>query len=190
MKVMSYNARGLGGGEKRVEVHRLVQEKYPLVLCIQESKLSKVDDFLIKEIWGDVPCCYSYQPSVGAFVGLVNVWDISLIEVWSSMSFGHVLIINGRVILTSEEVVIFNVYASCELVDKRNLWDKLTSLVIAKNDTCLCVCGDFNSIQNSDERKGRGTMFRQADEEMFNKFIEDKLDQFLLSEKLCEVWPN
>jgi len=33
MKVLSYNVRGLGGGEKRVEVRRLVQEN---ALCIQE----------------------------------------------------------------------------------------------------------------------------------------------------------
>jgi len=38
MKVISYNARGLGGGEKRVEVQRLVKEKNPFVLCIPESK--------------------------------------------------------------------------------------------------------------------------------------------------------
>ena len=33
MKVLSYNVRGLGGGEKRVEVRRLVQEKQPLGWC-------------------------------------------------------------------------------------------------------------------------------------------------------------
>lgn len=66
MKILSYNVRGLGGGEKRVEVRRLVQEKCPFVLCIRESKLRVVDDFLIKSIWGDAPCSYSFQPSVGA----------------------------------------------------------------------------------------------------------------------------
>jgi len=30
MKILSYNVRGLGGVEKRVEVRRLVQEKQPL----------------------------------------------------------------------------------------------------------------------------------------------------------------
>jgi len=44
MKILSYNVRGLGGGEKRVEVRRLVTEKNPFILCIQESKLILVDD--------------------------------------------------------------------------------------------------------------------------------------------------
>lgn len=33
-----------------MEVRRLVQEKNPYVLCIQESKMSHVDDFVIKAI--------------------------------------------------------------------------------------------------------------------------------------------
>jgi len=52
MIVLSYNVRGLGGAEKRAEVWQLVREKHPSVLCIQESKLSVVDDLLVKSIWG------------------------------------------------------------------------------------------------------------------------------------------
>jgi len=48
MKVLSYYVRGFGGGEKRAEVRRLVQDQCPFVLCIQESKLRYVDDFMIK----------------------------------------------------------------------------------------------------------------------------------------------
>jgi exonuclease III len=50
MKVVSYNARGLGGGEKRVEICRLVNEKHLFVLCIQETKMSVIDDWFIKSI--------------------------------------------------------------------------------------------------------------------------------------------
>lgn len=44
MKIISYNVRGLGGGEKKVEVRRLVNEKHLFVLCIQETKWNLVDD--------------------------------------------------------------------------------------------------------------------------------------------------
>jgi exonuclease III len=53
MKIISYNVRGLGGGEKRVEVRKLVLEKHPWVLCLQESKLSTVNDLVVKSFWGD-----------------------------------------------------------------------------------------------------------------------------------------
>jgi len=214
MKVISYNVRGLGGGEKRVEVRRFVQENNPFVLCIQESKLSIVDEFLVKSIWGISPCGFSFQPSVGASGGLLTVWDSSLIDVWSSMSFAHVLIITGRVILIGETIVIINVYAPCEPVAKKELCERLVPVIISKNDSCLCVCGDFNSIRSRDERKGRGMVFKQVEADIFIKFIDDsllidfplcvrlytwyrgdgvsmsRLDHFLLSDNWCEAWPN
>jgi len=214
MKVLSYNARGLGGGEKRVEVRRLVQDKSPFVLCIQETKLSSVDDFCVKTLWGANSYGYSYQPSVGASGGLITMWDSTRINVWSSASFDHVLVSIGTIILTGEDVVIVNVYAPCETVAKNIMWGRLTSYVLSKKASCLCVCGDFNSVRSIDEHKGRGTCFRQTDTDMFNKFIEDsqfidlpicgrlftwyrgdgitmsRLDRFLLSDKWCERWPN
>jgi len=81
--------------------------------------LGFVDDFLVKSIWGNAPFGFSFQPSVGASGGLVTVWDSSLVDVWSSMSFAHALVIIGRVILTGEIIVVFNVYTPCEPVAKK-----------------------------------------------------------------------
>jgi hypothetical protein len=197
-----------------VEVQKLVSEKQPFVLCIQESKLRIVEDVLIKSLWGETACGYSYQPSVGASGGLVTVWDTSCVTVWSTMSYSHVLVIKGLIVRTAEEFVIINVYAPCDLVAKQALWESLSPVVANNNDVCLCVCGDCNSVRNPDEKRGRGTVFRQFDANLFNKFIEDnflidlpicgrlftwyrgdgvsmsRLDRFLLSPKWCEVWPN
>ena len=157
-----------------VDVARLVNEKNPFMLCIQESKLSVVDDLVIKALWGDGPN-YSYQPSVGASGGLVSVWDSSCVNVWSSMNYGHVLVIKGTVIRSAEDFVIMNVYAPCDSMAKKDLWDNLTSIIANCNDSCLCVCGDFNSVRNVEEKKGRGSVFRQVDADLFNNFTDDKL---------------
>jgi hypothetical protein len=61
-------------------------------------KLSVIDDFLVKSLWGGAPCGYSYQASVGASGGLVTIWDTSVVEVWCT--FRHTLVIEGRVITT------------------------------------------------------------------------------------------
>ena len=73
MKILSYNARGLGSFEKRAEVRNFIREKHPFVVCLQESKLGMVADYIIKSVWGDVGCEYSYQASVGASRGLLTV---------------------------------------------------------------------------------------------------------------------
>jgi exonuclease III len=36
MKIASYNVRGVGGFEKRIEVRRVVADKKSFVLCLQE----------------------------------------------------------------------------------------------------------------------------------------------------------
>jgi exonuclease III len=214
MKVLSYNARGLGGGEKRAEVRKLVQDRQPMVLCLQETKWQVVTESMINNIWGDAPRDFSFCRSVGASGGLVTVWDTSRIVVWSSMCYGNVLVIKGKVISSDEEFMIFNVYAPCDLAAKREMWGTLKSKVLNNNDVNVCVCGDFNSVRGEDERKGRCTVYRQADASAFNDFIDSsylidlpicgrlftwykgdgvsmsRLDRFLLSEKWSETWPN
>jgi hypothetical protein len=102
----------------------------------------------------------------------------------------------------------------CDSEAKRALWDKMSPMVANNTDVCLCVCGDFNCVRVPEERKGRWTVFRQADANLFNNFIDDnflidlpicgrmftwyqgdgvsmsRLDCFLLSAKWCEFWPN
>jgi len=48
MKIISWNVRGFGSFEKRREVKQLVREKNPFILCIQETKLAIIDDFVCK----------------------------------------------------------------------------------------------------------------------------------------------
>lgn len=51
--------------EKRKEVKELVKEKIPFVLCLQETKMQLIDDFLCTSVWGQSNHDYSYSPSVG-----------------------------------------------------------------------------------------------------------------------------
>lgn len=53
MKIMSYNVRGLGGRVKKRVIRELVQKEDVGVLCIQESKVVKVELRLCGELWGD-----------------------------------------------------------------------------------------------------------------------------------------
>jgi len=114
MKIISLNVRGLGSFEKRREVRNLVREKNPFILCIQETKLAIFDDFVRNNIWGDACVGYSFRPSLGASGGLVTLWDSKEVDVWSTISFDHVLVIVGRFLSSGELFVVLNVYAPCE----------------------------------------------------------------------------
>jgi hypothetical protein len=58
----------------------------------------------------------------------------------------------------------------------------LLNFVINNNDANLCLCGDFNSIRSTEERRGRGSFTRQHDSDIFNKFIDEA---FLVDMSIC-----
>jgi len=121
MKIISWNVRGLGGFEKRRETCHLVRDKKPFILCIQKTKLAVLDDFVCKSIWTDDCVNYSFQPSLGASGGLVTLWDINEVEVWSTFSFDHVFVILGWFLKSNELFFLFNVYAPCDVARQQAL---------------------------------------------------------------------
>nr|ABD32574.2 Endonuclease/exonuclease/phosphatase [Medicago truncatula] len=182
MKILSYNVRGLGSFEKRAEVRNFIREKNPFVVCLQESKLSMVDDYIINSIWGNVGCEYSYQASIGASGGLLTVWNPLLVEVWCTITFRYVLIIKVKVLSTDQDFIIANVYAPCDTLAKQDLWVRLSQFLTANGDVNVCVCGDFNYVRSEEERRGRNVVFRQVDADNFNNFIDIS---FLIDLPIC-----
>ena len=214
MKIISWNVCGLGWFEKRREVGQLVREKKHFILCIQETKLVSFDVHLCKSFLGDNDVAFSYQPSVGASGGLVTVWDTKEVEVWSSMSFEHVLVISGRFVKTEENFVLFNVYSPCDVIRQEALWISMSTRLNSFIGQNVCICGDFNAVRNVDERRSMGSVPSQVASASFNQFIESnflieiplrgrrftwfrgdgrsmsRLDRFLLSDSWCMAWPN
>jgi len=214
MKLLSWNVRGLGGAAKRREVSHLVRENKPLVLCLQETKLSVLDAFVCNTIWGDVNVDFSYRPSKGASGGITTLWNSNEVEVWSTVSLDHALVIAGRFLKTGEHFVIFNVYAPCDASRQQVLWNVLSSRLAALSDQNVCVCGDFNAILRAEERRSVSSVPQYAGIDGFNAFIDSNLlvdlplrgrtftwfrgdgrsmshiDRILLSEKWCSTWPT
>jgi len=143
------------------------------VLCIQETKLQLIDDFLCTSIWGSTSHDYSFVSSVGASGRLVTIWDTSEVEVWMSCRGDHFLMIHGRFIKSNEEFYLFNVHAPCDRIPKQALWTSLSSRLLSMGSLNVCLCGDFNSVRSADERRSvRGT--QTLDEfAPFNEFIDE-----------------
>jgi len=173
MKIISWNVRGLGGFEKRREVCNLVREKKPLILCIQETKLVSIDVQLSQSLWGGVDVEFSFKPSIGASGGLLSLWDSKEVEVWSSWSFEHVLVITGSFVKTGERFVVFNLYAPCDATRQQVLWVNISNKLLLVADQNVCICGDFNAIRCVKERRSVGPIVNLVGSAMFNQFIVD-----------------
>lgn len=77
----------------------------------------------VRLLWGSPLHSYSFRPAVDASGGL---WDTSLVEVWSSVSMVHVLIIHGRFLQNNDDFYLLNVYAPCDNGAKHLLWNSLS----------------------------------------------------------------
>jgi len=67
---------------------------------------------------GSIDACSLLKPNApicGATCGLLTLWDVTEVEVWSSMSFEHVLVLIGRFLHSEEHFVLFNVYAPSDV---------------------------------------------------------------------------
>jgi hypothetical protein len=69
MRIVSWNIRGLGGEAKMKEVQKLVGDKNPSIVCLQETKVPQCDDFLCTSLWGNSPHAFSFRSFVGASGG-------------------------------------------------------------------------------------------------------------------------
>ena len=214
MKLLSWNVRGLGGADKKREVSHLVWEKKPFILCIQETKLPVFDVFACKSIWGDDKVDFSYQPSTGASGGLATLWDLNEVEVWTTASLDHVLVVTGRFLRSGDHFTVFNVYAPCDNTRQQVLWNPLSSRIEALMGQNVCVCGDFNAIRSAAERRSVSSASHQESIDSFNGFVVNnnlvdlplrgrtytwyrgdgrtmsRIDRFLLSDNWCLTWPT
>ena len=214
MKIITWNVRGLGGFEKRKEVRSLIQDKCPFILCLQETKLQVCDSGFGTALWGNQDVSFSFRSSIGALGGLLTVWDTSEVEVRSTVSFNHTLVIHGQLLKSNEEFYLFNVYAPCDARDRKLLWDSLFVCLQQLQGKMVCVCGDFNDIRIIEERRSVSVGQVAFNFTHFNSFIDNnflvdlplggrkftwfkgdrksmsRLDRFLLSEDWCLVWPN
>lgn len=115
---------------------------------------------------------FSFRSSVGASDGLVIIWDNMEVEVQSSFSFEHVLVINERFLHTNGEFFLFNIYAPCDVADQQLLQDSLTVKLGNCAGKNFCVSDDFNAVCGMEERRSVGAIPRLLGSGAFNQFIE------------------
>jgi len=56
-------------------------EKRPSILSIQETKLQRCDEGVCLSVWDGQQAAFSFRPSLGAFGGLLTIWDSTEVEV-------------------------------------------------------------------------------------------------------------
>jgi mannosylglycoprotein endo-beta-mannosidase len=95
MKLISYNTRGLGGKAKKADIRKLISDKNPDLISIQESKLEIVDRRLCESLWGLGDFDFAYKESDGRSGGLITIWDASLFKLISVVELNYAQLMEG-----------------------------------------------------------------------------------------------
>jgi exonuclease III len=82
--IISWNVRGLNNPSRHATVKRAVEEALASVVCVMESKLDVVNQFLVYESFGARFDGYVYLPAVGTAGGVIIAWHSPDVQVLAS----------------------------------------------------------------------------------------------------------
>jgi exonuclease III len=75
MRLLSWNARGLGDDDKNDMVCTLLNDAKVDIICIQEIKLSEITVFKAKKFLPSQFSDFLFHPSDGTSAGLLIAWN-------------------------------------------------------------------------------------------------------------------
>lgn len=215
MNIISYNVRGLGRGVKWPTIRRMVNEHRIDMLCLQETKKESINKAMCQALWGKSDFSWEAYPAANSAGGILCVWNETSFKVESRVVGAGFILLSGKWGQESHLIHVVNIYSSCNLHEKRVLWDSVAQLKNQNPGGYWCILGDFNNIRMSSERMGssqRGLVDGSIAE--FNNWIEEleveeapwvgkrftwfrpngraksKLDRFLVSPEWLAKWPT
>jgi len=154
MNILSYNIRGMGRGINWASIRNLVGRHKVDLLCLQETKRELFDRASCQALWGDSDLAWECLPAVNAAGGLLCVWNNCNFQVDLRVSEKGFIMLGGVWIPDMQRIIVVNMYAPCDIVGKRQLWQDLISRKLQSQDPCWCLVGDFNCIRHPSERMG------------------------------------
>ncbi|KAL8465985.1 hypothetical protein ACS0TY_035193 [Phlomoides rotata] len=199
---------------KRKLVKDLIANTKADFVCIQETKLDIITTTVCESLWVDKNFDWVYSGFTGSAGGLLCIWDKRKFVRDDCCSDEGFLSVSGFWESSKDFLRIVNIYAPCDFGKKMVLWEKVSIMTQENPEAYWCVCGDFNSILHTSERKGLNRSSQSRDIALFNSFVRDsglydlpllrrrftwykdngtccsRLDRFLVSKAWIAKWLN
>ncbi|KAI5403769.1 hypothetical protein KIW84_051070 [Lathyrus oleraceus] len=210
LQIKAINMRELADKSKLHSLRKLVGDSKADVCFIQETKIHAIDNFPLDSFWNDSIADWSSKWAVGRSGGILTLWKKKSFDLVSSFVGEGFLGIH--VLWSGLNLFLVNVYSSCFIEKKKAFWGRLVEFKSKFPEGLWCVGGDFNTVRVKAERKGISNNFNLKEAEDFEDFISSmdlvdvplinkrftwynldgsacsRLDRFLISEKLFDLW--
>jgi len=215
MIIVTFNIRGMGGGTKSRYLRHIISCEGAEFVCLQETKVKSISDAKCYYLWGNNKVGWLHYEGENGGGGMLSMWHQEAFNYEThSMGKGYIAVY-GRLAKDNLRCVVVNVYAACNLSDKKTLWMELSNIKSSSQEVLWCFCGDFNAIRSRGERRGSTNRVDYTSEiRGFNSFIDDNLlldtpivgknytwfnsngsaksriDRVLVTEEWMEKWPT
>nr|GEX04621.1 putative RNA-directed DNA polymerase, eukaryota, reverse transcriptase zinc-binding domain protein [Tanacetum cinerariifolium] len=180
-------------------------------ISLQETKMESMSQMDVKILWGNNNFDYVVSDSLGNSGGMLCVWETNVFHKENVTISDNFMAIYGRWLSNNTRILLINVYASQNNVEKRVLWDYILQIKNIWDGECI-IMGDFNEVRTESERFR--SVFHKVAAQDFNNFISgvglkeltldgysftwahksaskmSKLDRFLISKGILVAFPQ
>jgi hypothetical protein len=170
LKLLSWNVRGLNDPKKREVLKNWLRKWKVGVVCLQETKLDRVDWRLFQSIWVNRFVGWVMLNTVNTAGGIVLLWDKRVLELTDSKVGTFSVTCCWKGLADGFEWVGLGVYGP----NRDDLWSDLWEELMGVHQQWphpWCVFGDFNLARFQSERRGCTRVSTSMVE--FSDFIED-----------------
>lgn len=168
MNLLSLNIRGVSETRK-VEWVQTLKRKHKIdFVALQETHFIDSSNIDVTGCWGSNDFSCEAVDAYGRSGGLLCIWNPTIFNSNFCQKSRYYLAIGGEWNGFSGTVFLVNVYAPQSNIEKRLLWDELTTLKNSHHGTWVFF-GDFNVVRNVEERIN--SHFCQSSANDFNSFI-------------------
>lgn len=186
MDLVCWNVRGLTSPAKRKVLREFVDSIHEALVCILESKLESVDQFLIMQCLGPSYDGFTYLPALNTRGGIFVAWDLSWVPVSNMVNDTYSL--TGYVSPKEGPPWWLSVvYGPQEDVQKMAFLQELSERQMLCPGLWI-VIGDFNLILNAADKNNVRLDRRMMGK--FKRFVDDNALKELFLHGRRFMWSN
>lgn len=159
IKAITWNVRGLNERTKRLAIRETFFIEKPDLACLQETKLSVIDDRVRKEISGARLGKYEYLPARGTRGGMLVVWSERRFRHLTTRMGEYCLTVLLQDVMLDIPIQVTSVYSPTNSASRADFFREIEDLK-PTNSTPWMVSGDFNTTLQAQDRNGSSQDWR------------------------------
>ncbi|XP_068475160.1 uncharacterized protein [Phaseolus vulgaris] len=188
MIILNLNIRGVGGGTKARYLRHVIAGEGVDFVCLQETKAKVFTEAKCFSLWGDNKVGWIHHEGENGCGSLLSMWYEEAFSYVSHVKGKGFIAVFGKHIKSNTSCAVVNVYAACNLNEKKICWKELTEdyRILFWVGVCVAILMlfiDANSLFDLPLVGKTFTWFKS------NGSAKSRLDRVLVSEEWMDIWP-